>query len=155
MDYSLAPGHRALRKGRASISGTIYLVTATTVGRQPFFRHFNGACAAARCFERPELLGNNGLLAWGLMPDHEHWLIQLGADERLDLSIARIKAVSARILNRYLARQGAVWAAAFHDRALRREDDLRDVARYVVANPLRAGLVGKIGGYPFWNAVWL
>jgi hypothetical protein len=38
---------------------------------------------------------------------------------------------------------------------LRSDDDLQDMARYVVANPLRAGLVARIGDYPFWNAVWL
>ena len=33
--------------------------------------------------------------------------------------------------------------------------EIKDVARYIVANPLRAGLVEKIGDYPFWDAVWL
>ena len=28
-------------------------------------------------------------------------------------------------------------------------------SRYVVANPLRAGLVERIGDYPYWNAVWI
>jgi hypothetical protein len=28
-------------------------------------------------------------------------------------------------------------------------------ARYLVANPLRPGLVERIGDYPYWNAVWL
>ena len=32
---------------------------------------------------------------------------------------------------------------------------LRDVARYIVANPLRAGLVERVGDYPYWDAVWL
>ncbi len=30
-----------------------------------------------------------------------------------------------------------------------------DVARYIIANPLRAGLVGRVGDYPLWDAVWL
>jgi len=29
------------------------------------------------------------------------------------------------------------------------------VARYIVANPIRAGLVDNIGQYPYWDAVWL
>ena len=33
--------------------------------------------------------------------------------------------------------------------------DLRVAARYVIANPLRAGLVDEIGKYPYWDAVWL
>ena len=31
----------------------------------------------------------------------------------------------------------------------------RAAARYIVANPLRAGLVKQIGDYPLWDAIWL
>ena len=33
--------------------------------------------------------------------------------------------------------------------------DLRELARYVVANPLRAGLVQSLRDYPHWDAEWL
>jgi len=29
------------------------------------------------------------------------------------------------------------------------------IARYIVANPLRAGLVSRVGDYPLWDACWL
>ena len=48
-----------------------------------------------------------------------------------------------------------MWQEGFHDRALRQEADLRKAARYVVANPLRAGLVTDLGDYPLWDAVWV
>jgi hypothetical protein len=32
---------------------------------------------------------------------------------------------------------------------------MRDVARYMIANPVRAGLVRRVGDYSFWNAVWV
>ena len=35
----------------------------------------------------------------------------------------------------------AVWASAYHDRALRKDEGLVAMARYVVMNPVRAGLV--------------
>jgi hypothetical protein len=38
---------------------------------------------------------------------------------------------------------------------LRRDEDLRAVARYVILNPVRAGLVQRVGDYPHWDAVWL
>jgi putative transposase len=38
---------------------------------------------------------------------------------------------------------------------LRDEDDVKDWARYIVANPVRAGLVKRVGDYPHWDAVWL
>jgi REP element-mobilizing transposase RayT len=44
---------------------------------------------------------------------------------------------------------------AFYDHALRQDEDVQGVARYIVANPLRAGLVENIGDYPLWDAIWL
>ncbi|MCY1446959.1 hypothetical protein D9M71_635550 [compost metagenome] len=48
-----------------------------------------------------------------------------------------------------------IWQKGFHDHALRHDEDLQDVARYIVANPLRAGLVKRAGDYPLWDAAWL
>lgn len=148
-------GHRALRKGRISIANGVYLVTATTIDRQKLFVNFHAGCAAASCFEDARLLGDATMLAWVLMPDHVHWLLQLGERDDLSTVTNRLKSASARHANRILCKTGTVWAKAFHDHALRSEDDLQDVARYVVTNPLRAGLVKRIGDYPFWSAVWL
>ena len=94
-------------------------------------------------------------LCWVLMPDHLHALLELGEGDALDGLMARIKSATSRHVNGVLHRKGSVWARAYHDRALRRDDDVRAVARYIVANPLRAGLVERIGDYPFWDAEWL
>jgi len=47
-----------------------------------------------------------------------------------------------------------MWQDGFHDHAIRKEEDLADIARYVVANPLRAGLVRRIGDYSLWDSIW-
>jgi REP element-mobilizing transposase RayT len=95
------------------------------------------------------------MLAWVLMPDHAHWLLQLGEKDELGIVVNRLKSSSSRLANRVLDRQGMFWAPAYHDHALRAEEDLLNIARYIVANPLRAGLVQRIGDYPFWNAIWV
>ena len=56
-------------------------------------------------------------------------LLQLGTDKSLSALIQRVKAVTAKSINEQAGRSGSVWAAGFHDRALRREDDLPAVAR--------------------------
>jgi hypothetical protein len=38
---------------------------------------------------------------------------------------------------------------------MRKDQDLQVAARYIVANPLRAGLVKRVGDYPLWDAIWL
>jgi putative transposase len=49
----------------------------------------------------------------------------------------------------------AVWQTAYHDRAIRQEEDLEGIARYIVANPLRAGIVSSVRDYALWDAKWL
>jgi len=46
-------------------------------------------------------------------------------------------------------------ATQFFDHALRVDEDLRRIARYIVANPLRSKLVPRIEEYSLWDAVWL
>lgn len=89
------------------------------------------------------------------MPDHVHWLFQLGERADLPTTIKRFKACSAQRVNDHLNRCGALWQKAYYDRALRREEGVKDIARYIIANPLRAGLVENIGDYPLWDAIWL
>jgi len=95
------------------------------------------------------------MLAWVLMPDHAHWLLQLQGGETLATVVSRLKAASARSANEVLNRSGPLWQRAYHDRALRKDEQILAAARYLVANPLRAGLVRRLGDYPYWNAVWL
>lgn len=149
------PGHRALRRGRVSLPGQPYLVPAVTRNRQPIFGDFEAACAACRCFVRPAWIERSTLLAWVLMPDHAHWMVELGEGGLISDVANRLKSATARAANRSLGRNGALWSAGYHDRALREEDDVRAAARYLVGNPLRAGLVDRIGDYPFWDAVWI
>nr|WP_246197426.1 transposase [Pseudoxanthomonas sacheonensis] len=130
-------------------------MTTATKAREPFFRTSNAAHAAARCFTESPLLGDCRLLAWVLMPDHVHWLMQLGAKDSLEMVVSRLKSSSARKANAVLGRTGALWEKAYHDRAMRSNDDLARVASYIIANPIRAGLVEDIGHYPYWNSGWI
>jgi len=93
-------------------------------------------------------------LAWVVMPDHFHWLIELESCSLRRL-MRETKSLATREVNHCTGRSGPLWQQGYHDRALRMEDDLVKMARYVVANPLRAGLVHKLGDYPLWDAVWL
>lgn len=153
--YCQPPGYRALRKGRASCPGTAYLLTSVTRNRQPVFENFSTACATARCFENHILLRDSQMLAWVLMPDHVHWLIQLGETDELSGLVNRLKSASSRMAAKTAALDDCIWFPGFHDHGIRAEEDLAAVARYIVANPLRAGLVEHVANYPFWNAVWL
>ncbi len=150
-----SPGYRALRKGRISLPRQVYHLTVGTKACAPFFADHRAAWSVCRRFEDARLLADASMLAWVLMPDHAHWMVQLGSAKPLHKAVESLKAFSAADANVALDRRGALWARGFHDRALRQGDDLRTVARYIIANPLRAGLVDRVGDYPYWNTVYL
>ncbi len=145
---------RRLRVGRISEIGRVYLITTTTFSRTPHFGDWQAGRLVVRELMREQAEGNAFSLAWVLMPDHLHWLVELKCGN-LSAMIRRVKSLSTRSLNATANHRGKIWQKGFHDRALRREEDLRATARYVIANPLRAGLVKRVGDYPLWDAAWI
>ncbi|GAA0641812.1 transposase [Halomonas beimenensis] len=127
--------------------GYCYLLTMVTASRYPVFLHPGHAAAASREFYASAVLKHGDTLCYVVMPDHVHWLVQLKGD--LSVLVRVYKSRVSMVVGK------PVWQSGFHDHALRLEEDLRATARYVVANPLRAGLVTNITDYPYWNAVWL
>jgi REP element-mobilizing transposase RayT len=150
------PRSRELRKGRYSIPGQIYLVTTATAGRKPLFKDMRLGRQVILSFMHQHRRGLVNHLAYVIMPDHFHWLFELGVPCSLSQVVGGVKSYSAKRVNSLAGNAGMnVWQPGFHDRALRREEDVRSVARYIVANPIRAGLVDDIGRYPLWDAVWV
>ena len=148
------PDSHRLRLARVSEPGRVYLITTTAWGRTPLFRDHGYARAVSRVCHSPDAWTGATCLAWVLMPDHWHGLIEL-QDGDLSRVVARFKARATKAMKKQRPREYPVWQKGFHDAGLRREDDVRRAARYLVANPLRAGLVTQIGDYPYWNAIWL
>jgi len=144
-----------LRTGRYSIPGQIYLVTTVSSGRQPLFADFKVARCVIGEMRHAHERGAIDSLAWVLMPDHLHWLFQLGDGCALAKVMQGFKGRSARALNQLDGQRREIWQRGYHDHALRAEEDIRGVAHYIAANPLRAGLVDRLADYPHWDAVWL
>jgi REP element-mobilizing transposase RayT len=149
----LSASHR-LRIGRYAKLNRIYLLTANTLKREPVFRDYPLGRLVVHQFRQAQSEGFVESLAWVVMPDHFHWLIQLQRGSLAQL-MCQTKSLSTRAINSATGRTGSLWQQSFHDHALRKEEDLVKLARYVVANPLRAGLVQKLGDYPLWDAIWV
>jgi len=147
------PHGKDLRKGRFSEINRIYHITTITVDRYPWFSDFDCGRIVVKKLKHEEVRADT--LAFVLMPDHLHWLMQLKESADLGRVVGNIKSWSSLELNRHLGREGSIWQSGFHDHALRKEEDIEDAARYIVANPLWSGIVQEIGQYSLWDAVWL
>jgi REP element-mobilizing transposase RayT len=92
--------------------------------------------------------------AWVLMPDHVHWLLSLTDTRPLGQVVAASKASSARALKRTGLVERSPWQPKYYEHRVRTDEDLQSQARYLVANPLRAGLAARLADYPWWWAQW-
>ena len=145
-----------LRIGRYSEANRIYFVTTVINNRkEAIFTDF--FCARLVVNEMRYLHDTEKVssIAWVIMPDHLHWLFQLKAQDSLPDVMKILKARSAQNINKYLGTTGAVWQKTYYDHAVRKEEDIKGISRYIIANPLRAGLVEHISDYPLWDAIWL
>jgi len=82
------------------------------------------------------------------MPDHLHVLTEgtlLASD--LPRFVASFKQQSGfGFARQYSAR---LWQDGYHDRVLRRDEETSEVVRYILDNPVRAGLVTVFDQYPY------
>lgn len=140
--------YNELRKGRVSQIGLAYHITFVTREREKYFASLENGRKLVRVMKALNDEGRAETLCFVVMPDHLHWLLVLH-EGTLAESVKLLKARSAHAIGQ------AIWQPNYYDHAVRKEEDLRKLARYIVANPLRANLVERIGDYSLWDAVWL
>jgi REP element-mobilizing transposase RayT len=79
------------------------------------------------------------LLAWCLMPNHVHVVIDMPDDTvSLGTIVRSWKSFTARRANHYLGRSGSFWHPDYFDRYMRDEGQLGRTIEYVEQNPVTA-----------------
>jgi putative transposase len=82
-------------------------------------------------------------------------MVELHPCDKLPSLIGRLKGLSAHRLRKVHPHLGWIWARAYHDDALRTEEDFVGAARSIAMSAVRAGLVQRVGDYPYWDTVWI
>ncbi len=92
------------------------------------------------------------LLAWTVMPNHVHFVLETRAEHPLFRVIQGLKSYTALRANRTLGRTGSFWARDYFDRYVRDDLHLAAMIRYIDNNPVKAGLVSRPEDWPFGSA---
>jgi len=114
-----------------------HLVTVTR-GRPTVLMGGN-ALAVIEAMKRAAGATDFDLLVYTVMPDHVHMLV-LGADDGATATrfVQRFKQVSGFALREH---GRPFWQQSFFDHVVRPGEDILPIARYILENPWRAGLV--------------
>jgi len=125
-----------------------YFLTICTHDRQRAFTDSAFAAAAVVQLFRSAAAFHFEIIAYCLMPDHVHLLLQ-GIREDSDLT-SFVQSWNTTMGFRWRRlHSGPLWQTGYYDHVLRAEDTRLGVARYVLLNPVRAGLVERAEDYPF------
>jgi putative transposase len=131
-----------------------YFLTFCTFERRKAFSDPKTATCVLTPFRRTAQTSAFVILAYCIMPDHVHLLVE-GTTSSADFTrfVKRLKQSSGQIYSRSTKQR--LWQEGYYDRVLRPTDDAKLVARYIVANPVRAGLVRGLAEYPHIGSdVW-
>jgi putative transposase len=98
--------------------------------------------------QRAAVVEQFAILVYCFMPDHLHLLVEgLVESSNAVKFIARAKQLSG--FHYKLTFGGALWQRYSFEHVLRDDEDMRRVARYILENPIRDGLVERVQDYPF------
>jgi REP element-mobilizing transposase RayT len=87
------------------------------------------------------------LVAWVVMPNHVHVLVEIFPDCCLPDISHSWKSYTANEANRLLCKSGRFWEAEYFDRYIRDVQHYESAVRYIHENPVKARLAKSAGAY--------
>jgi putative transposase len=129
-----------------------YFLTICVAPRREVFIDCDSVDLVLSQLRRSASVRHFAVIAYCFMPDHIHLLVE-GLTDDADLrNFMRVfKQQSSFAWRRQHEQQ--LWQRGYFDRVLREEDDTVTVARYVLNNPVRAGIVAAPDQYPFLGSL--
>jgi putative transposase len=143
------PFKRAPRlRGFSYIGPYRYFLTICVVDRRRVFSSNDRVHPLIAQIRRTAAAEHFAVLAYCFMPDHLHLLVE-GLSARSDLR-RFVKVLKQSTSFAWKQQYGEeLWQRSYFDRVLRDDEDGVAVARYILANPIRAGFVVTPDAYPF------
>jgi len=93
------------------------------------------------------------LIAWCVMPNHVHSLVETREDWPLASIAHSWKSYTAHVANEILGRSGELWFREYHDRFIRDDRHFANAVKYIEQNPVKAGLARSPEAWR-WSSAW-
>jgi putative transposase len=124
-----------------------YFVTTGTAFRRPIFTQDAVAATTTAAILETARAFEFAAVAYCLMPDHVHLLL-IAESEHANLVkfVKQAKQVTGFTYRRAEGRP--LWQPGYHERILRDDEATLAVARYILENPVRAGLTKSLFEWP-------
>lgn len=125
-----------------------YAVTFNTKGRAPHFRDARLAARFLSIIIRARLEMCFYVYGYCVMPDHVHLMVQPQGAATLPRIVRSIKGPMTAVFRK--ARPGiTLWQRGYVDNIINSEKEFENVLKYILLNPIKAGLSEREFDYPF------
>lgn len=135
---------------RIEYPGAVYHVTVRGNARMPVFENDGDRAGFLKLIEEAVNRFNWRCYAYCLMGNHYHLLVET-VDGNLSLGMRHINGVYTQQFNRCHHRAGHLFQGRFKSIIVDRDAYLLELCRYVVLNPVRAGMVERPEEY-VWSS---
>lgn len=128
---------------RIEYPGAFYHVTARGNEKRNVFRDDSDRGAFLSALERVNNRYNWICHAYCLMGNHYHLLVET-PDGNLSIGMRQLNGVYTQLFNKRHTRTGHLFQGRYQAVLIQKDEHLLEVCRYVVLNPVRAGMVKRL-----------
>ena len=139
-----------MRKPRENFEGGFFHVGTRGNDRQCVFPHDVARIIFMRTFAKVAVRYSWLVYSWCLMTTHYHVVVHT-PHAGLSEGMRDLNGKFARAWNRYHGREDHVFGRRFGSVTIRSDDHLQEACRYVVLNPVRAGICRDPSDWP-WSS---
>ena len=130
-------------------AGQVCFITIRAFGQRPPFTRADLCRLALGVLRDEQARQGCTVYTYCLMPDHLHFLVSAGGDGTSVLTFAEQYKGKSTNRSWTVGWRGKLWQPRFYDHVVRAEEDLAAIAEYILANPVRAGLVETVEDWPW------
>lgn len=135
---------------RIELAGGLYHVTSRGDRREAIYLNDAGRCAWRETLDQVCSRFNWVCHAWCQMTNHYHIVVET-VEGNLSLGMRQLNGVYTQFINRSHQRVGHVFQGRYKGILVEKDSYLLELARYVVLNPVRAGMVRDAAAWP-WSS---
>lgn len=126
----------------------IFSITLSTLHRQSLFTVQDMTTEFVESLRNSASRYDLSILIYCFMPDHVHLLVQNGEHSDLIRFINSYKSWTTKVAWKY-GFEGSVWQRSFYDHILRNDESVERHIRYIIENPVRAGIADTWIEHPY------
>ena len=132
-------------------TGHIYHIYNRGSARQPIFFEKENYHYLLRLFKKHAQATGITVIAYCLMPNHYHFLVQQDGEASAGLLFQRVFNAYTKAINKKYDRTGTLFQGRYRCILVGKSSHLFQLCRYIHANPVKDGLVASPEQWPFSN----